>query len=99
MIEYITDYEHLALYYEKISGEKIGQCEYCGRLFRQGKTKTANYCHKHRGYKKANVQILTCVDCGKEFEAGSKSRKKCRCIECQRKKHLEDMRNWRSRQK
>lgn len=35
VIEYITDYEHLALYYEKLTGEKIGQCEYCGKLFRQ----------------------------------------------------------------
>ena len=99
VIEYITDYDHLDLYYEKLSGGKIGQCEYCGKLFRQGKTKIASYCYKHRGYKKINVQTLTCIDCGRKFDAGSKSRKKCRCTECQRKKHLEDMKNWRSKHK
>lgn len=94
VIEYITDYDHLDLYYEKLSGGKIGQCEYCGKLFRQGKTKTASYCYKHRGYKKTSVQTLTCIDCGKDFEVGSKSRKTCRCKECQiiyRRKYKAEM--------
>lgn len=83
IIEYITDYEHLDLYYEKLSGGRIGKCKYCGKLFKQGKTKTSDYCYKHRGYSKKGTQKLICVDCGKEFEVGSKSRKTCRCKECQ----------------
>lgn len=92
IIEYITDYDHLDLYYEKLSGGRIGKCNYCGKLFRQGKTKDSDYCHRHRGYNKSPIQVLTCIDCGKEFEAGSKSREKCRCNECQKMYRKEYMR-------
>lgn len=94
IIEYIADYEHLDLYYEKLSGGRIGKCKYCGRLFKQGKTNIAEYCYKHRGYQKKEVQKLICIDCGKEFEVGSKSREKCRCKECQivyRRKYKTEM--------
>lgn len=83
IIEYITDYEHLDLYYEKLSGGRIGKCKYCEKLFRQGKTKTSDYCYKHRGYQKTDVKILTCIDCGNDFIVKSKSRRKCRCDKCQ----------------
>ena len=92
IIEYITDYDHLDLYYEKLSGSKSGKGKYCGRLFRQGKTKDSDYCRQHRGYNKSSIQILTCIDCGKEFETGSMSREKCRCKECQRLYRKEYMR-------
>lgn len=84
VIEYITDYEHLALYYEKMSGEKIGQCNYCGKLFRQNKNGTSLFCWKHRGYNKMEVVNCTCVDCGKIFTVKSKSRRKIRCDDCQK---------------
>lgn len=92
VIEYITDYEYLALYYEKISGGRICQCKHCGKLFRQGKTKDSNYCYKHRGYLKSNNQTLTCIDCGNSFDVGSKSRETQRCKECQKKYRREYMR-------
>lgn len=84
VIDYITDYDHLDLHYERLSGEKIGTCKTCGRLFRQGKTKPASYCYKHRSNAKMETQKLICIDCGKEFEVGSKSRKKFRCDACQK---------------
>ena len=84
IIDYITDYDHLDLHYERLAGGKIGTCKTCGRLFRQGKTKPASYCYKHRGNAKMETQKLICIDCGKEFEVGSKSRKKCRCDACQK---------------
>lgn len=92
IIEYIADYEHLDLYYEKLSGGRIGKCKYCGKLFRQGRTKESDYCYRHRGYRKENIQTLICVDCGKSFEAGSKSREKNRCKECQKSYRNEYMR-------
>ena len=52
------------------------------------------YCYKHRGYRKSGKKTLTCVDCGKEFEVGSKSRLKIRCSNCQRIKHLNDIKTW-----
>ena len=69
IIEYITDYEHLDLYYEKLSGSRIGKCEYCGKLFKQNKNGTAKFCYKHRG--KIRKQISSCKicsECGNKFE-------------------------------
>lgn len=82
IIEYITDYEHLDLYYEKLSGKKIGKCEKCGKLFKQNKYKNAKFCNKHRG-EKMIIQTLTCCDCGENFVVSSKSRRKIRCDICQ----------------
>ena len=83
VIEYITDYEHLALYYEKLIGGKIGQCEYCKKLFRQSKTKPSDYCYKHRGYRKNAIRIAKCVDCGHDFSTASNDQNKVRCSTCQ----------------
>lgn len=99
IIDYITDYDHLDLHYEKLNGSKIGKCEKCGKLFKQNKYKDAKYCYRHRGKEKMITKICTCIDCGNEFTVGSKSRKKCRCDECQRKKHLSDMREWKRNHK
>ena len=85
VLDYITDYDHLNLHYDRLCGQSIGYCKVCGRLFRQSKTKLANYCYKHRGYNKVLTQTIVCIDCGKNFEVGSKSRQKCRCKECQAK--------------
>lgn len=93
VIEYITDYEHLALYYEKLTGEKIGQCEYCGKLFRQNKNSTALFCYKHRGYKKRldkQIRAGICIDCGDSFTVLATNTKKCRCDNCQKIKDKEN---------
>lgn len=84
IIDYITDYDHLTLHYEKLVGEKIGKCEKCGCLFRNSKYKNAKYCYKHRGKEKMITNTLTCCDCGNEFVVGSKSRRKIRCDSCQK---------------
>lgn len=94
IIDYVTDYDHLDLHYEKLIGNRVGQCKHCGKLFKQGKTKLSDYCNKHRGYPKQENRILICIDCKKEFIAGSKSREKCRCKECQtvyRRKYKAEM--------
>lgn len=84
VIEHITDYDHLDLYYEKLSGGKIGQCKHCGKLFRQNKNGTSLFCWKHRGYNKMEAISCVCADCGKTFTAKSKSRRKIRCDDCQK---------------
>lgn len=103
VIDYVTDYDHLDLHYEKLIGNRIGQCKYCGKLFKQGKTKLSDYCYKHRGYSKKEIQKLICIDCGIKFEVGSKSREACRCKECQklhaRRLATERKRNQRMRDK
>lgn len=75
VIEHITDYDHLDLYYEKLSGGKIGQCEYCGKLFKQNKNSTALFCYKHRGYQKKSDKRLICTSCGKEFTLSSRGQR------------------------
>ena len=84
VIEYITDYDHLDLYYEKLSGSRIGKCEYCGKLFKQSKTKPSDYCYIHRGYKKNAIRIAKCIDCGCDFETASNDQNKVRCSNCQK---------------
>ena len=86
IIEYITDYDHLNLYYEKLSGGRIGKCEYCEKLFRQSKTKMSEYCHNHRGYRKKKIKQIQekhCIDCGKLFIIAATNNTKCRCDKCQ----------------
>ena len=94
VLDYITDYDHLNLHYDRLCGKKIGSCMACGKLFKQSDKRPAMYCYKHRGYRKSGKKTLTCVDCGKEFEVGSKSRLKIRCSNCQRIKHLNDIKTW-----
>lgn len=84
IIEYITDYDHLDLYYEKLSGGRIGKCEKCGKLFKQNKNGTIRFCWRHRGYNKIEFVNSACIDCGKVFIVKSKSRRKIRCDSCQK---------------
>ena len=83
VLDYITDYDHLNLHYERLCGKKIGTCKFCGKLFKQSDKRPAMYCYKHRGYNKINSKTLICIDCGNEFTVGSKSRLKKRCPNCQ----------------
>lgn len=92
VVEWIFDYEHLDLHYERIFTEsKISECKHCGCLFRQGAKGNRQYCYKHRGYNKKGLRFGKCVDCGKEFY--TKSGKKFRCDECQEKKNKENAKN------
>lgn len=89
IIEYITDYDHLDLYYEKLSGGRIGKCEKCGKLFKQNKNGTAKYCYKHRGKISAVTKKILCQDCGKSFTVSAKNNKTTRCSDCKAKYNKE----------
>lgn len=97
VIEYVTDYDHLDLYFDKLAGERIGQCKHCNKLFRQGKTKNSDYCYKHRGYTKIGNVVKTCIDCGSEFSVAATAYNKCRCQKCQRKHKTELQRKYREK--
>lgn len=86
VVEWIFDYDHLDLHYERIFTEsEISECKHCGCLFRQGAKGNRQYCYKHRGYNKKGLRFGKCVDCGKEFSVASTETNKVRCDECQLK--------------
>lgn len=80
--ETITDYDNIILYYERLVGEKIGECKECGKLFRQSKSNNGQYCYKHRGYKPQEYKTITCIDCEKDVVVDSKDNETCRCESC-----------------
>ena len=87
IVEVITDYDHLDLHYERMIGGNIGECKFCGKLFRQNKNRTAEYCFKHRGKIKESTQFRNCIDCGNPIQY---IHNKVRCNECENKKIRED---------
>lgn len=94
VVEWIFDYDHLDLHYERIFAEKpISECNYCGCLFRQNKFGNALFCYKHRGYNKKGLRFGKCVDCGNEFFVSANNQRKIRCDECQSKKRKIDIKN------
>lgn len=84
IVEVITDYDHLDLHYERMIGGNIGECKFCGKLFRQNKNRTALYCYKHRKYSKIGLRKSNCVDCGNEFFVAATDTNKIRCDNCQK---------------
>jgi hypothetical protein len=82
--ETIRDYDNIILYYERLIGEKIGECKECGKLFRQSKSNNGEYCYKHRGYHPQGHKTIKCVDCKKEFIVDARNMTKKRCDECQK---------------
>lgn len=61
--------KNVDLLYERIKNvhfqlkQNIGICKYCGELFKQGKTKRANYCYEHRGYIKQSNKRIPSIIC------------------------------------
>lgn len=86
-IEAVTDYHNIILYYDRLTGMNIGECEECGRLFRQNKNNTFKYCKEHRGYVSKGTKTIICIepDCGKEVVVDGIVKNKKRCDECQKK--------------
>lgn len=77
VVEWIFDYDHLDLHYERIfTGRSISECKYCGCLFRQNKNKTAKYCFKHRKYiHKEYSKVRVCKMCGNCFDATNRTKR------------------------
>lgn len=85
IIEYITDYAHLTLYFEKLNGGRIGSCVKCGKLFRQNKYGNRIYCSEHQKRAKKVVPLVrTCTECGNTFNITSRT-KRTLCGDCYKK--------------
>ena len=85
IIDYITDYDHIDLHYDRLMGANIGICKYCGSLFRQNKLLNAKYCYKHRGYNKKEPSVIKCTNCGVEFSIVGRT-KRTLCNVCYKRK-------------
>lgn len=99
---YISDFRELGYEYLKYKGENFFRCQECGILIRQNKNGTKKYCKDCAGYTPQETKTITCVDCGKEFEVDSSSRR-IRCDECfviERKRiNRENQRKWKENNK
>ena len=89
VLDYITDYHHLLLHYERLSGADIGECKECGTLFRQQYRNKYKYCEEHRikTKKQKNPTVRQCCECGTFFDVpvrGNTS-KMFFCKSCQEK--------------
>lgn len=89
VLDYITDYHHLELHYERLSGADIGECKECGALFRQQYRNKYKYCEEHRikTKKQKTPTVRRCYECGTFFDVpvrGNTS-KMFFCKSCQEK--------------
>lgn len=93
-IEDVTDYHNIILYYDRLTGMNIGECEECGRLFRQNKNNTFKYCKEHRGYVPKGTKTIICIEpnCGKEVVVDAKDNQTNRCKGCYEKYRQEKSR-------
>lgn len=81
----INDYSHIMLYYEKLNGVTIDDCQYenCKKVFKQNSKGTRKFCDTHRKYQKTELKLIKCKDCGKEILVNGIVKNKRRCDECQ----------------
>lgn len=89
---FVSDFRELGYEYLLYIGRNYIRCAECGILIRGNKNGTKKYCNSCSTYTPQKTKIITCVDCGKEFEVDSKNNKSCRCNECQKIKNRDDTR-------
>ena len=94
----ITRLKDLGKEYLMFCGEDYIRCQKCGTLVKNYKN-TNKYCKTCGQYQPIETKIITCVDCGKEIEINSSSRK-IRCNDCYRLERQEHNRKmYRNRSK
>lgn len=82
---FVDDFRELGYEYKLHVGGNYIRCASCGRLIKGNKNKTKKYCNDCAAYTPQETKIITCVDCGNEFEVNSLNVKSCRCKDCQKK--------------
>lgn len=82
---FVSDFRELGYEYLKYCGENFIRCRECGLLIRNNKAGTKRYCKNCAAYEPIVTKKVTCVDCGELFDVDSKSTRKCRCDDCQKK--------------
>ena len=94
----ITRLKDLGKEYLMFCGEDYIRCQKCGTLVKNYRN-TNKYCKTCGQYQSIETKIITCVDCGKEIEINSSSRK-IRCNDCYRLERQEHNRKmYRNRSK
>ena len=94
----ITRLKDLGKEYLMFCGEDYIRCQKCGTLVKNYRN-TNKYCKTCGQYQPIETKIITCVDCGKEIEINSSSRK-IRCNDCYRLERQEHNRKmYRNRSK
>jgi len=81
IIDYISDYDHIDLHYDKLCQKNVGVCEHCGKLFRQSQKNNRKYCYSCTKNVTGFPIQKKCIDCGNLFYA--KSNRQSRCENCQ----------------
>lgn len=78
----ITRLKDLGKEYLMFCGEDYIRCQKCGSIIKNYKNNN-KYCKDCGKYQPIETKTITCIDCGKEFEIDSSSRK-IRCDNCYR---------------
>lgn len=78
----ITQLKDLGKEYLLFCGEDYIRCQKCGSIIKNYKNNN-KYCKDCGKYQPIETKTITCIDCGKEFEIDSSSRK-IRCDNCYR---------------
>lgn len=97
---FIHDFRELGYEYLKYKGQNFIRCAECGILVRGNKAGTKHYCSSCIAYSPIKAKKIKCIDCGKEFEVESISRRiRCdMCYENERKRiNRENQRKWKEK--
>ena len=83
----VTDYEHIGLYWNYVTGANVGLCEVCGAPFKRKDTgRPRKVCDDCADRTQVNdVEIMECTDCGEVFVREVKNTRQVRCAACQTK--------------
>lgn len=81
---FISDFRELGYEYLLYKGGNFIRCAECGILTRGNKSGNKKYCKDCATYTPKGTKMITCVDCGKEFEVDSLNNKTSRCAGCQK---------------
>lgn len=86
----ITDFENLGMQYLQLIGEDIIQCVYCGRYIKNPHHKQWGLCQSCKRLEKfkpyADLKLVKCEECGKNFLVNKKNNKSHYCENCQKER-------------
>lgn len=98
----IKDFRELGYEYQLYKGKPFIRCAECNILIKNNKFGNRKYCDNCAGYIPQRTKIITCVDCGKQFEVSSLNNQTSRCENCyteyRKTKITEHVRNYRNKQ-
>lgn len=79
----ISDFRKLGYEYMLYKGANYIRCKNCGKLVKQNKNGTKQFCDDCAGYVPTEVKTIVCEDCGQLFVVSAKNNRSRRCDACQ----------------